>query len=227
MGGKAWQSEAEFLARLQAGDEAAFADLVDDLDGRLLSLARTFTQSRPLAQDIVQETWLATIRGLHAFEGRSSLRTWIFSILVRRARTIASREAREGRLTGPARGDGSSAPPEWEPGLGRVGLWDETPVPWHLEDPALLYQSTEALEVVRGALESLPEAQRQVVLLRDAEGLAAQEVCNILELSETNQRVLLHRGRAAIRRALDRYVRDSDRSRMPTGATGGKFGGDQ
>ena len=205
-----WGKEEALLARLRSGDEAAFAALVDDLHRRLRALAGTFTSSSALAEDVVQETWLAVIRGLRGFEGRSSLRTWIFSILVRRARTLAAREARRadtGVMTGGEGGD----PGEWEPGRGRFGLWESTPVPWALADPAAIYQSREVLEVVGAALGGLPEAQQQVVLLCDVEGLPAKEVCNILDLSETNQRVLLHRGRARIRRAIDRYVREGAR----------------
>lgn len=215
-------AEAERLTRLLSGDEAAFASLVDDLHGGLLAFARTFTSSAPLAEDIVQETWLGVIRGLHAFDGRSSLRTWIFSILVRRARTLAVRDARQGGRRGDA--DASSPGVEWEPGRGRVGLWERTPVPWALEDPASIFQSAEALEVLQTALDALPETQRQVVLLRDVEGMAAPDVCNILDLSETNQRVILHRGRARLRRALDRYVQDGARPPSPAGrGSGGGF----
>ena len=220
MRAKPWGSEAELLARLRAGDETAFAALVADLHGRLVGLAGTFTSSPPLAEDIVQETWLAVIRGLGAFEGRSSLRTWVFSILVRRARTMAVREARRGiPVTGSESRNGDGFV-EWSPGLGRIGLWEETPIPWGFEDPAAIHQSREALEVVRIALAGLPVAQRQVVLLRDVEDVNARDVCNILDLSETNQRVLLHRGRARIRRALDQYVREGARPPSPA-RTGG------
>ena len=201
-------ADQALLERLRSGDETAFAALVDSLHGRLLGFARTFTSSPPLAEDIVQETWFAVIRGLGAFEGRSSLRTWIFSILARRARTMAAREARRVVPEGSANG---AAAAEWEPGRGRVGLWEEAPVPWALADPAAIYQSGEALEVVRAALEGLPESQLQVVLLRDVEDLPANEVCNILDISETNQRVLLHRGRSRVRRAIDHYVRNGAR----------------
>ena len=205
-----WSTEEALLARLRSGDETAFASLVDGLHPRLAALARTFTSSPALAEDVVQETWLAVIRGLHAFEGRSALRTWIFSILVRRARTMAAREARRADASvGPAAAEG--APVEWEPGRGRLGLWEKTPVPWALADPAAIYQSREVLEVVRAALGELPEAQQQVVLLCDVEGVPGKEVCNILDLSETNQRVLLHRGRSRIRRAIDRYVQEGVR----------------
>lgn len=210
-------SEEDLLVRLRSGDEAAFASLVDGLHGNLVAFSRTFTSSATLAEDIVQETWLGVIRGLHAFDGRSSLRTWIFSILVRRARTVAARDARQG-----GRGSGASQPEtEWEPGRGRVGLWEHAPVPWALEDPSVIHQSGEALEVLQTELDALPENQRQVVLLRDVEGLPAADVCNILDLSETNQRVILHRGRARLRRALDRYVQDGARPPSPAGRGSG------
>jgi RNA polymerase sigma-70 factor (ECF subfamily) len=197
-------AEATMLARLRSGDEAAFAELVDDLHGGLVAFARTFTSSPALAEDIVQETWLAVIRGLRAFEERASIRTWIYSILVRRARTMAVRDARHN-----GHGSNGTHPEpevEWEPGQGRRGLWDKAPIPWAFEDPEAIYQGREALEVLQSALDALPETQRQVVLLRDMEGLPATDVCNILALTETNQRVILHRGRSRLRRALDRYV---------------------
>lgn len=201
------RSEQKLLALLRSGDQAAFASLVDQLHGRLLAVAGTFTSSPALAEDIVQETWFATIRGLRGFEGRSTLRTWIFNILVRRARTMAGREARRAVLRGDLvepESDGSS---EWALGRGRIGLWEEAPVPWELDDPAAVFQSREALGVVENAVAALPESQRRVVLLRDVEDLPPADVCNILDISETNQRVLLHRGRARIRRALDQYIR--------------------
>lgn len=209
--------EAALLAKLRSGDEAAFAALVDDLHGRLLAFASTFTSSSALAEDIAQETWLAVIRGLGGFEARSSLKTWIFSILVRRARTMAARDARQSEPGPRAAGALPASEVEWEPGQGRRGLWEHAPVPWALEDPASIHQSREALEVLQSALEALPETQRQVVLLRDVEDLPAVDVCNVLDLSETNQRVLLHRGRARLRKALDGYVRDGARPPSPAG----------
>jgi len=213
-------AESALLAKLRSGDETAFAALVDDLHGGMLAFARTFVSSPALAEDIVQETWLAVIRGLHAFEARSSIKTWIFSIRVRRARTTAARDVRQS-----GRGaDGSRPVPEveWEPGQGRRGLWEHTPLPWALEDPAAIYQSHEAFEVLQSALDALPEMQRQAVLLRDVEGLSATDVCNILNLSETNQRVILHRGRARLREALDRYVKDGVRPSSPAGRGAGE-----
>jgi RNA polymerase sigma-70 factor, ECF subfamily len=213
--------EEELVASLRAGDQAAFAGLVDGLHGRLVSLARTFTSSPTLAEDIVQETWLAVIRGLHAFEGRSTLRTWIFNILVRRARTLASREARRAEVPMATEGSGPGASPlEWEPGRGRQGLWEDTPASWGLQDPEAVLRMRETLEVVERAVAELPVTQRRVVLLRDIEDIPSADVCNILHISETNQRVLLHRGRARIRRALDQHVRgDTGRAPAPPADT--------
>lgn len=215
MSQKPRRNEEELLALLRSGDAAAFAAVVDEFHGRLLAFAGTFTSSPALAEDIVQETWFAAIRGLRGFEGRSTLRTWIFNILVRRARTMASREARRATVSYDPADPAAEANGEWLPGRGRIGLWEDAPVPWELEDPAAVFQTKEALEVVEEALIGLPESQRQVVLLRDVEDLPAADVCNILEISETNQRVLLHRGRARIRRALDQYVRGAESSIRP------------
>ncbi|TMQ65854.1 MAG: hypothetical protein E6K78_06990 [Candidatus Eisenbacteria bacterium] len=130
---KRWGTEGALLDGLRSGDEVAFATLVDDLHYRLLALAAGFTSSPALAEDIVQETWLAVIRGLRGFEGRSSLKTWIFSILVRRARTITAREARRDGSASRLDGAERASIVEWEPGRGRAGLWEETPTPWALE----------------------------------------------------------------------------------------------
>lgn len=208
MSGNHRETDEALLGGLRSGDATAFAALVDGLHGRLLALARTFTSSPALAEDIVQETWLGVIRGIRGFEGRSSLRTWIFSILIRRARTMAAREARRAEVPMESGFDGPGDPPaEWEPGRGKIGLWQERPVPWGLGDPAMLFQSKEALDVIRNAVEALPAFQRQAVILRDIEDVAPAEICNILGVSETNLRVLLHRGRARIRLALDRHLR--------------------
>ena len=206
-------SEDNLLERLRSGDEEAFAEMVAGLHARLVAFAGTFTSSPALAEDIVQETWLAVIRGLGRFEGRSTLRTWIYSILVRRARTLASRESRRATVERPSEPSVNGDPgKEWAPGLGRYGLWENTPVPWEMEDPAVLLETREALAVVEAALESLPPRQRQVVLLRDVEDLSPAELCNILDITETNQRVLLHRGRARIRKALDEFIREGARA---------------
>lgn len=201
------EAEEALVRSLREGDETAFANLVDALHGRLLAVARTFTSSAALAEDIVQETWMAVIRGLAGFAGRSSLRTWITSILVRRARTMAAQDARRRGLPLEPEDPGMNGDSgEWEPGGGKRGLWETRPVPWGLEDPAAVFQTQEAYRVIETALAGCPSNQRRVVLLRDVEDLAPADICNMLEISETNQRVLLHRGRARIRRALDAYL---------------------
>ncbi|MEP7028214.1 MAG: RNA polymerase sigma factor [Candidatus Eisenbacteria bacterium] len=200
--------DPRFVARLRRGDAAAFARLVDELNGRMLALARSFCSRPEIAQEAVQDTWMAVIRGLGGFEGRAPLRSWIFSILVRRARTVAVRESRhQGQIeidAGFSRGmDGRDR----EPGIGDRGRWQIRPAPWGFEDPEAAMLTREALGMVESALGRLPEAQRAAVLLRDVEGLDTQEACNILDVSETNLRVLLFRGRSLIRRALDDYGR--------------------
>ena len=213
------RDEETLLARLVRGDDSAFAILVDQLHGRLFAFAKTFTSSPALAEDIVQETWLAVIRGIRGFQGRSSLRTWIFGILANRAKTMAAREARRPEVAGAVlNGASGEMRDEWEPGYGRRGLWVETPVPWGLEDPAAVFQTAEALDVIRQVVQEMPESQRQVVLLRDVEGIDSSDICNILGISETNQRVLLHRGRARVRRALDLYLQgEKDLAKPLTG----------
>ena len=172
----------------------------------LLRLARTFVSSDALAQEVVQETWLAVLEGLGRFRGESSLKTWLFSILVNRARSRAKAEGRS--LPFSALGDEERGGVE-ESAFTWTGSWrrESRPSPWPeqtAEDQLLLKES---LTVVAEALERLPPGQRAVVLLRDVEGVSSEEACNVLELTETNQRVLLHRGRTAVRRALDEHQR--------------------
>jgi RNA polymerase sigma-70 factor (ECF subfamily) len=188
--------EAELVARLQAGDEAAFEALVRRYHASLVRLAETMVPSRAVAEEVVQETWLGVVRGVARFEGRSSLRTWLFHILVNRARSTGAREARRA----PSRA-------EWVPAVdparfGPDGAWVDPPVPWPDDIEERLTAATMA-ERVRARVAELPDQQRQVVTLRDIEGLDAADVCQLLEISEGNQRVLLHRGRSRLRRMLD------------------------
>jgi RNA polymerase sigma-70 factor, ECF subfamily len=184
-------AEEELVERLRAGDEDAFTAVVRAHHASLCRLARTFVGSGAVAEEVVQDTWLAVVRGLHGFEGRSSLRTWLFHILVNRARTTATREHR---------GD-SSLDPDAERFDG-TGVWSSPPVPWseQVEDRVVAAQ---AAGLARDLLETLPDAQRRVVLLRDVEGLSAAEVVDLLGVSDGNQRVLLHRGRARLRAGLE------------------------
>lgn len=192
------------VARLLAGDERAFAELVAAHHGPMLRVASAFVRPRDLAEEVVQETWVAILGALPRFEFRSSLKTWMYRILTNRAKTRSTREARSlpmsalgGEDEATVDGDRFDASGRWTP----EGL----PGRWH-RSPEGAVERAELLALVEAALEGLPERQRLVVTLRDVQGWTSEEVCNVLELSETNQRVLLHRGRARIRAALEGYL---------------------
>ena len=191
--------DADLVARLQAGDEAAFATLVDLYHAPLLRLACTFVPSRAVAEEVVQDTWLGVVRGIDRFEGRSSLKTWLFRIVVNRARTAGVRERRE---TPTDRPDGPSVPPER---FNASGGWASPPSPW-TDDAEERIVARQTAHKVSRHLNLLPERQRQVVVMRDFEGLPATEVCSILGITEANQRVLLHRGRSRVRNMLEREL---------------------
>ncbi|HEY3383515.1 MAG TPA: sigma-70 family RNA polymerase sigma factor [Vicinamibacterales bacterium] len=203
MGDQAASAENDLVRRLLDGDEPAFDILVRQHHGAMMRVARGFISKPDVAEEVVQETWLAVLKGLTAFEGRSSLKTWIFHILANRARSRATREGRVvpfADLT-PA-GDEGRDPTEELP-FTPTGSWGEPPAPWQVDTPEAIVLRREAVDQLQGALTALPPAQRTVVILRDLEGLDAAEVCNILQISETNQRVLLHRARTRLRKALD------------------------
>ena len=207
--GTAWRSGAstlprvgdeELIGRLRAGDPAAFGELVDCYHTSMVRLAETFVPNRAVAEEVVQDTWVAVIRGIDRFEARSSLKTWIFHILANRARSTGARERRVRPVDFEEGRDADMV------GFGRGGMWSDPPVPWSDEvDDRLSAAGT--LAAVRSVLEQLPESQRAVVTLRDVEGLSPREVSEVLDLSDANQRVLLHRGRARVRAALEREVR--------------------
>ena len=187
-------ADADLVAGLQAGDEAAFVELVRRYQQRLVRLAEATVGSRAVAQEVTQDTWLAVMRGVDRFEGRSSFKTWLFRILLNRARTAAHREQRAGQAdeTADERFDAN-------------GAWAIPPEPWaERADDRLL--AAQLADRVRALLPELPETQRQVVVLRDVEGIASSEVTELLGLSDGNQRVLLHRGRARLRRLLSEEV---------------------
>lgn len=204
--------DVALVRRLLAGDEEAFRRLVVEWSPAMLHVARTFVGSAQSAQDVVQDAWLGVLRGLAAFEGRSSLRSWVFTIVINRARTRGVREARtitwsslgpedtEGPTVDPARFQGPEGryPGHWT-SVGAPTRWEEFP------ERSVL--TKEGLEQVRAALEHLPPRQRLVVTLRDVDGLTSEEVCEVLGVTPENQRVLLHRGRAALRTRLEDYYR--------------------
>jgi RNA polymerase sigma-70 factor, ECF subfamily len=204
--------DGDVLRRLRSGDESAFAELVDRWSPAMLRIARAYVATAQSAEDAVQDAWLGVVRGLPRFEGRSSLRTWVFTILVNQARTRGAREARIIPLsdlgrdddTGPTvdpdrfQGPGDPHPGGWKP-AGRPASWEGQP-----EGRVL---AGEALRLLGSALTLLPPRQRTVVTLRDVQGLTPEEACAVLGITAQNQRVLLHRGRAALRKSLEDYYR--------------------
>lgn len=188
--------DQELVARARDGDEEAFTALVRRHSPSLLRVARTYVPSQAIAEEVVQETWLGVLRGLARFEGRSSFRTWLFAILVNRARTRGVREARSVPVEEPAVDEARFTPD---------GAWAAPPRRWESEPEAAL-EGAEARRIVEEAVARLPERQRQVITLRDLEGLSSQDVRNALELTETNQRVLLHRARLKVRQALEDWI---------------------
>jgi RNA polymerase sigma-70 factor, ECF subfamily len=201
------------VERLRAGDEEAFMDLVVNWSPSMLRVARMYVPSQAVAEDVVQETWLGVLNGIDRFEGRSSLRTWVFSILVNRARTRGERERRTVPFAALAREQGEDGLDAVDAdrfvGSGNeIGSWASPPVRWW-EEPERALDSNEAVARIQAEIEKLPEMQRLVITMRDVDGLSSEEVRSALEISETNQRVLLHRARAKVRAALEDYYTDA------------------
>jgi RNA polymerase sigma-70 factor, ECF subfamily len=187
--------ETELVARLRSGDEAAFVALVERFHAPMLRLARSYVPSDAVAEEVVQDAWLGVVRGIDRFEGRSSLKTWLFHIVANRARSTGVRE----RRTVPVAIEDDAALPGEAFTAG--GAWASPPTPWTTEVENRLV-AAQAVERIAACLGQLPESQRRVVTLRDVEGLSAEEVCSALGITAANQRVLLHRGRARIRSML-------------------------
>ncbi len=187
--------DIELLDRLRAGDEQAFVILVRRHHAAMLRLAASFVPSLAVAEEVVQDTWVGVLRGISAFEGRSSVKTWLFRILVNRARTAGVRERRVVTV-----GD---AEPAVDPArFNRAGGWASPPQHW-VEEADDRIQAAKIADRIRSAIEDLPPQQRQVVTLRDIDGLSSVEVCGILDISAANQRVLLHRGRSRVRQVIE------------------------
>jgi len=199
------EPEVELLRRLRAGDEQAFVALVERYNGSMLRLALSFVPSRAVAEEVVQDTWLAVLRGLTGFEGRSSLRTWVFTILVNRARSTGVREQRSIPVA-------DAGPVVDASRFGPNGTWSTPPDHW-IEEAEDRIEAGKLADLLKSAVGGLPARQREVVLLRDVEGLSSADVCAVLEISEGNQRVLLHRGRGKLRQVLETELGSSGRSR--------------
>jgi RNA polymerase sigma-70 factor (ECF subfamily) len=208
---RAAAGEAELLEALRAGDEEAFRALVREYQPSLVRVARIYVPTQAAAEEVAAETWLAVVNGLSRFEGRSSLRTWIFRILTNIAKTRAVRDGRTlpfSALSDPGRVPEAAVDADrfLDPDHQRwPGHWAVKPAAWPEE--ALL--AAETRERLAEAIEALPATQRAVISLRDIEGWSSEEVRNALDLSETNQRVLLHRARSKVRAALESYLDES------------------
>jgi RNA polymerase sigma-70 factor, ECF subfamily len=210
--GRSPDDEGDLVARLRAGDEAAFGELVDRYGATMLRVARMYVRDRATAEEIVQETWLAVLDGIDRFEGRSSFKTWLFRILTNRAKTRATRDRRTVPVSSLAGAGASPGEPVVDPDRfidaaaeRTPGAWATPPATWStLPEERLLAQET--LARVAAAIEALPETQREVIRLRDVDGWSAAEVAGALGISDGNQRVLLHRARSKVRGALEDYL---------------------
>ncbi|HVU10438.1 MAG TPA: sigma-70 family RNA polymerase sigma factor [Phototrophicaceae bacterium] len=206
------EDELSLLEALRDGDEQAFERLIEAYQASMVRVALLYVPTRTLAEEAVQETWIGVLKGLNRFEGRSSLKTWIFSILMNRAKTIAQREGRYQQIAW----EEDDSEPSVSPTRFRM-LGSDYPDHWKAEDmpdnwdaiPEEVLLNQETRRYIQQAINALPESQRIVITLRDVELLTSDEVCNILSISETNQRVLLHRARSKVRQSLELYLSES------------------
>lgn len=200
--------DRRLVAALRAGDEQAFVELFDRFNGSLIRVAMRYVPSRAVAEEVVQDTWLGVIHSINRFEGRSSLKTWLFRILIYRARSRAAREWRTTPASVLPDGDESNSGVPLERFQGSdalwAGHWATPPRRWDGDaEERLLAAETRA--VIDAAIAALPPTQREVIVLRDVSGFSAGEVCEILDVTEANQRVLLHRARSKVRLVLEQY----------------------
>ena len=196
------ESDRDFLLRLRSGDEQAFVGLVRRYHEPMLRLAVSFVPSRAIAEEVVQETWLAVLRGLERFEGRSSLKTWLFRILVNQARTTGAREHRSVPVADP---EPAVDPVRFDP----FGGWADPPEQW-IEAAERRMRAGKLADRIRAWMDELPGRQREVVILRDVEQMSSEEVCAVLAITEVNQRVLLHRGRSRLRQQFEDEFREEE-----------------
>jgi RNA polymerase sigma-70 factor, ECF subfamily len=198
--------DAEIVAALKRGDERVFADLVDAYSPGLLRMAQMFVRDRAVAEDVVQDTWIAVLRGIDRFEGRSSLKTWIYRILMNTAKTRGQRESRSVPFSAAVSSDERSVDPDrfLDANHRYGGGWVLGPSEWQTPEEELLQGETR--DAILAAIDELPEAQRAVITMRDVEGFPAEEVAEALGISDGNQRVLLHRARSKVRRAIEKHL---------------------
>ena len=210
-GTPASHDDLRLVERLRSGDEEVFTDLVNRYHGSLVRLASMHVSDRSIAEEVVQDTWMAVLEGLDRFEGRSSLKTWIFSILSNKAKTRGVRESRSIPASSLVRDEEEADEPAMDPSRWRQSgywkdYWTEYPQSWDEGTPEKALLDKEGAMLLTQAIEALPPRLKQIIVLRDIEGLEPQEVCAILSLSDANQRVLLHRARARVRTMLEGYM---------------------
>jgi RNA polymerase sigma-70 factor (ECF subfamily) len=198
--------DLELVRRLLGGHEGSFVALVENYHGPLIRLALAFVADRGVAEEVVQETWVAVLNGLRSFKGRSRLKTWIFGILTNKAKTRGWRERRTVSFSSLVDANGRDQSAVDPARFKADGMWAAPPDRWGDDTPESLLLRQEVRAQIEKDIAALPPRQRTVVTLRDVEGLDSAEVCQILDLNETNQRVLLHRARSRLRAALERYV---------------------
>lgn len=203
------RDESLLVAALRSGDESAFLGLVERYHASMIRMARSYVSSDAVAEEVAQEAWIGILKGIHLFEGRSSLKVWIFKIVANCAKNRSAREGRAVPFSSIHEPDGAREPsvdperfleldhPRWP------GHWASPPEAWGEERVI----SNETLERVRQAIDELPDMQRRVIVMRDVEGCDSDETCELLGISEGNQRVLLHRARAKVRAALEQYMK--------------------
>ena len=206
------EDDAALVAALRDGDETVFAQLVDRYSPAMLRVARGYVPSHEIAEEVVQEAWIALLKGISKFEGRSSLRTWLFTVMINIAKTRGIRERRSADAEIAAFTGGTVDSSRFRPSDAAdwPGHWKDEAAPAPFPDtPEGSVLGSELIAVARRELDKLPERQRMVVTLRDMLGFDSSEVCELLEISVANQRVLLHRGRAAVRQVLEDYLADA------------------
>ena len=209
-GGTVTGEEQQLMARLRQGDEGVFDELINKHHSALIRMAMGHVADREVAEEVVQDTWMAVIEGLNRFEGRSSLRTWIFGILIHKAKDRGVREKRHTTFSDFQTFDDEQEeavdPCRFHRSGGWAGHWAFPPQPWDDQTPEKLLASQQAVQAMHRAIEALPTTLKDVLILRDVEGVDATEVCDILKITETNLYVRLHRARERVRRAVETYL---------------------
>jgi RNA polymerase sigma-70 factor, ECF subfamily len=202
--------EGALLERLRRGDEGTFDELVTRHHSVLIRMALAYVADREVAEEVVQDTWIAVIDGLSRFEGRSSLRTWIFGIMIHKAKDRGVREKRHVNFSSfesvDDDNDEAVDPSRFHQSGEWAGHWAFPPQPWDDQTPEKLLASQQAVNAMNRAIEALPQTLKDVLILRDVEGVEAKEACDILRITETNLYVRLHRARERVRQAVESYL---------------------